>query len=59
MDCPQCRSTETGTIGFSEVAEGARFHYCRRCEHRWWTARSQTVPLDTILTQVANLPKVS
>jgi len=59
MNCPTCKHSDTGEIRFEAVAEGATFHYCRRCEHRWWVARGESVDLDAVLSQSVSLPKVS
>ena len=59
MECPACNHSDTGEIHFEAVADGATFHYCRGCEHRWWVAQGENIDLDTVLSQTLDLPKAS
>ena len=53
MHCTNCKGADIGQIRFSTVASGVEFHYCRRCEHRWWTSEDRTLDLDSVLEQAA------
>ena len=59
MSCPSCGDRNVGQIRFSVVASGVSFHYCRRCENRWWTAESSHLELDEVLQAAAVLGRAS
>ncbi|HVE92710.1 MAG TPA: hypothetical protein VNE62_10515 [Actinomycetota bacterium] len=55
MECPECSAEDFATIHFDSVADGAEFHFCRRCEHRWWLAGDGS-PLS-LTDLLANAPE--
>lgn len=58
MTCPTCTSGNIGEIAFA-FESGLRFHYCRRCEHRWWEGRASNMRLDEVLRAACTLARAS
>lgn len=57
MRCPNCAQANIGRIDFSLVGSGASFHYCRECEHRWWSGGVND--LDEVLRAATVLARAS
>jgi hypothetical protein len=49
MTCERCGYEDIGEIRFASMAKGVTFHFCRRCEYRWWVSDAGDLELGSVL----------